>query len=208
MKYYYTYSLLFNNGDYYLGKHSTTTIDDGYTGSGKKLKERNDPFEFTILEYYNSIDELNLAEDKLIGDLWYTDPKCLNMTSGGHGGWDGCNATLDRSYMLTEEYRQRKREDAIRLQKEGKLRKFTKEDSIKGTKRMLELYPQGTFLGKTHTEETKNKIGLKSAKHQKGKGNSQYGKMWVTDGIQSQKIHKTDAIPEGFRRGRVMGEPK
>jgi hypothetical protein len=205
---YYTYKVLFNNDDYYLGQHKTFDLDDGYTGSGKKLKERNDPFEFTILEYYNSQDELNDAERDLVGDLWWTDEKCLNMKEGGTGGWDAINKNLDRSYMLTEEYRHTMRVLMLERHAKGLQNTFTKEDSIKGTLRMKELYPQGTWLGKTHTEESKKKIGLNSAKHQKGKGNSQYGKMWVTDGMQSQKIHKTDTIPEGFRRGRVMGTPK
>jgi len=204
MKYYYTYQVLFNNGDYYLGKHSTKDIDDGYTGSGKKLQERTDPFTFNILEYYNSEDDLNVAEEELIGDLWFTDPKCLNLTGGGRGGWGGCNATVDKSYMLTEEYREKMRQNSIRLQSEGKIHKFTKEDGRKGILKVRELYPQGTFLGKTHTEETKKKIGLKNAKHQKGKGNSQYGKMWITNEQESTRINKGESIPEGWRKGRVI----
>ena len=204
MRYYYTYQVLFNNGDYYLGKHSTKDIDDGYTGSGKKLQERTDPFTFNILEYYNSEDDLNVAEEELIGDLWFTDPKCLNLTGGGRGGWGGCNATVDKSYMLTEEYREKMRQNSIRLQSEGKIHKFTKEDGRKGILKVRELYPQGTFLGKTHTEETKKKIGLKNAKYQKGKGNSQYGKMWITNEQESTRINKGESIPEGWRKGRVI----
>jgi len=204
MKYYYTYRVLFNNGDYYLGKHSTKDIDDGYTGSGKKLQERTDPFTFNIVEYYNSEDDLNVAEEELIGDLWFTDPKCLNLTGGGRGGWGGCNATVDKSYMLTEEYREKMRQNSIRLQSEGKIHKFTKEDGRKGSLKIRELYPQGTFLGKTHTEETKKKIGLKNAKHQKGKGNSQYGKMWITNEQESTRINKSESIPEGWRKGRIV----
>ena len=204
MKYYYTYRVLFNNGDYYLGKHSTKDIDDGYTGSGKKLQERTDPFTFNIVEYYNSEDDLNVAEEELIGDLWFTDPKCLNLTGGGRGGWGGCNATVDKSYMLTEEYREKMRQNSIRLQSEGKIHKFTKEDGRKGILKVRELYPQGTFLGKTHTEETKKKIGLNSAKHQKGKGNSQYGKMWITNEQESTRINKSESIPEGWRKGRIV----
>jgi hypothetical protein len=207
MKYYYTYRVLFNNGDYYLGQHTTDNLDDGYTGSGKKLNERIDPFTFDILEYYNSEKELNIAEVELIGDLWYTDPKCLNMKEGGVGGWTAVNKTLDRSYMLTEEYRDKMRQSSIRLHKEGKLRKFTKEDWIKGIKKVHELYPKGTFFGKSHTEETKNKIGLNSAKHQKGEGNSQYGKMWITNEQESTRINKGESIPEGWRKGRVIINP-
>ena len=204
MEYYYTYQVLFNNGDYYLGQHKTSNLDDGYTGSGRKLKERTDPFEFVILDYYNSQEELNEAEKTLIGDLWFTDPKCLNMTTGGHGGWDGVNATVDKSYMLTEEYREKIRQSSVRLHAEGKLYKLTKEDSEKGVKRMLKLYPKSPFYGKSHNEETKKKIGLKSAKHQKGKGNSMYGKMWITNEQESTRINKGESIPEGWTKGRVI----
>lgn len=204
MKYYYTYRVLFNNGDYYLGQHITDNLEDGYTGSGKKLNERTDPFTFDILEYYNSAKELNIAEAELIGDLWYTDPKCLNMKEGGTGGWSAVNQNLDRSYMLTEEYREKMRQTAIRLHEEEKIPSFPKHASKLGTKRLKQLYPQGTFLGKTHTEETKNKIGLKNAKHQKGKGNSQYGKMWITNEQESTRINKGESIPEGWRKGRVI----
>ena len=126
------------------------------------------------------------------------------MKEGGVGGWTAVNKTVDKSYMLTEEYRDKMRQISIRLQKEGKLRKLTKEDSIKGIKKVQELYPKGTFFGKSHTEETKNKIGLKNAKHQKGKGNSQYGKMWITNEQESTRINKGESIPEGWRKGRVI----
>tara|TARA_B100001939_G_scaffold218325_1_gene187897 strand:- start:888 stop:1505 length:618 start_codon:yes stop_codon:yes gene_type:complete len=203
--YYYTYKVLFENGDYYLGQHTTHNLNDGYSGSGKKLNERNDPFDFEILEYYDSKEDLDVAEKELIGDLWYTDPKCLNLKEGGTGGWAAVNKTLDRSYMLTEEYREKMRQVAIRLHKEGKISNcFTIEDSIKGNKRLQELYPKGTFFGKSHTEETKKKIGLKNAKHQKGKGNSQYGKMWITNEQESTRINKGESIPEGWRKGRVI----
>ena len=205
MKYYYTYRVLFNNGDYYLGQHTTVNLEDGYTGSGKKLNERTDPFTFDILEYYNSEKELNTAEAELIGDLWYTDPKCLNMKEGGVGGWTAVNKNLDRSYMLTEDYREKMRQNAIRLHAEGKIPSWPEHASKNGLKRVLELYPQGTFLGKTHTEETKKKIGLKNAKHQKGKGNSMYGMMWITNEQESTRINKGEPIPEGWRKGRVIG---
>jgi hypothetical protein len=42
--------------------------------------------------------------------------------------------------------------------------------------------------------------------HQKGKLNSQYGKIWITDGTKdgSFRIHKDDSIPDGFVRGRFV----
>lgn len=95
MRYYYTYKVQCTavgyEDYYYLGQHATNNLDDGYKGSGKKLKEYYakypDDYTFIILEFYSNKTELNIAEQKLIGDLWKTDPYCLNCTSGGTGSW-------------------------------------------------------------------------------------------------------------------------
>ena len=51
----------------------------------------------------------------------------------------------------------------------------------------------------------KRKQTLSKIKHQQGETNSQYGKMWITDGTKdgSYRISKVDIIPEGYRKGRV-----
>ena len=40
--------------------------------------------------------------------------------------------------------------------------------------------------------------------HQLGQKNSQYGTIWVTNGIQNKKIKKEQNIPQGWRRGRKL----
>ena len=55
-------------------------------------------------------------------------------------------------------------------------------------------------------EARKNqKQKLKEIRHQQGEKNSQYGKVWITDGTKegSYRINKEDPIPEGYRLGRV-----
>ena len=61
-----------------------------------------------------------------------------------------------------------------------------------------------TFSDKKHSEETKIKIGLANSKRQSGKGNSQYGTMWITNGSENKKIKKIDKIPEGWYKGRTV----
>jgi hypothetical protein len=52
--------------------------------------------------------------------------------------------------------------------------------------------------------EKKKKI-FNEIKHQQGEKNSQYGKMWITDGTKegTYRINKGESIPEGFRKGRI-----
>jgi|688.fasta_scaffold792609_1 hypothetical protein len=73
------------------------------------------------------------------------------------------------------------------------------------------------YINKTKAN-TKNiwseETALKRAKtrsetnFQKGKNNSQYGLMWITDGIANKKIRKDEKIPEGWRKGAILkGRP-
>lgn len=86
----YVYRIDFpSTGEYYIGKHSTDNLQDGYLGSGANLQERYDnrlPYEFSIINKYTSEDEAYEAEKILIGDLWDTDDKCLNKIPGGKTG--------------------------------------------------------------------------------------------------------------------------
>ena len=36
----------------------------------------------------------------------------------------------------------------------------------------------------------------------KGSNNSQYGTMWITNGVDNKKIRKEDVMPEGWYKGR------
>ena len=58
------------------------------------------------------------------------------------------------------------------------------------------------WLGKKHKEETKKKIGLASSKHQRGSGNSNYGKIWITNGKETKRFDKAKPIPRGWSKGR------
>lgn len=51
----------------------------------------------------------------------------------------------------------------------------------------------------------KKKEKFKEIGHQQGEKNSQYGKMWITDGTVegSYRIYKGEPIPEGYSEGRV-----
>lgn len=40
--------------------------------------------------------------------------------------------------------------------------------------------------------------------HQCGQKNSQYGTMWITNGVQNKKIKKCNTLPEGWYRGRIV----
>jgi hypothetical protein len=76
------------NGKYYIGRHSTKNINDGYIGSGryfvnavKKYSVEN--FSREILEYSQTSEELWLLEEKYITKEMLTDDMCYNQAYGG-----------------------------------------------------------------------------------------------------------------------------
>lgn len=50
----------------------------------------------------------------------------------------------------------------------------------------------------------KRKDSFKRIEHNKGSKNPMFGKMWITNGSHSYRIDKTNSIPEGYRKGRVI----
>lgn len=78
------------NQKYYIGIHSTNVIDDGYLGSGKRLwysinKYGKENFKREILNFYNSRQELALAEKEIITKEILLDSQNMNCQFGGEG---------------------------------------------------------------------------------------------------------------------------
>ena len=66
--FHYTYKITSNSGLYYIGRHSTKNIDDGYMGSGKWVTDIKDKSKLSkeILEYFDNFNELQKAEESLL----------------------------------------------------------------------------------------------------------------------------------------------
>lgn len=89
---YYTYKLVFKNDPryYYYGVRRSLLPpeEDPYLGSGRGIQELKvlygkDCFTKTIVEKFNNRQDSLLGEERLVGDLWKTDPFCLNRMPGG-----------------------------------------------------------------------------------------------------------------------------
>lgn len=204
-KYHFTYRTTnLINGRYYLGMHSTNRLDDGYLGSGKRLyyelsKYGRDNFKFEILGQFNSRQELIQAEVNLITEQDLKNPNCLNLKSGGSGGftkedWEKGQKIV--STLLKERWKDSEyREKMIRVRQEG-VKRLHREGKVK----------YDTFTGKKHTPETIQKMKESHKGAGKGSSNSQYGTCWITDEYSNKKIYKGETIPEGWRLGRKINK--
>lgn len=86
----FIYKTLHTDGRYYIGRHSTTNINDGYIGSGswiqeiKKDKDQIHLLERTILKFVDSEKSLLESEEELI-TIHFGDPLCMNKTKASSG---------------------------------------------------------------------------------------------------------------------------
>lgn len=184
--------------EYYIGIHSTKNINDGYLGSGKKLRESikkygKDNHILEIIEYFNNKEDLFNKEKEIVNKELLKDSLCMNLTIGGLGEWterakQGLIRKLKEDLVFRERWSK---------QCSDRLKKTHSKGKIK--------YP--TYLNINHSEETKKKIGLKSSINQKGKGNSQYGTCWINNGIENKKIRKEELLnflSNDWIKGRKM----
>ena len=77
--------------EFYVGKHSTENIDDGYLGSGLRLKHAirkygKGNFKRYIIAYCDTAKDASIAEEEIVNENLLADPLCYNLSLGGQGG--------------------------------------------------------------------------------------------------------------------------
>lgn len=85
------------NNRFYVGMH-TGFLDDGYLGSGKRLKAEikkygKENFKREILEILPDRKSLESREAEIVSEELLVDPLCLNLKNGGEGGGKFWNET-------------------------------------------------------------------------------------------------------------------
>ncbi len=195
-------------GKWYVGMHSTCNLDDGYMGSGKRLRysiRKHGKYNHTkeILEYCDSREALVLREIEIVNSELIKESNCMNLKEGGEGG----------GRIWSEDHRQKfvhglkNREPALEKVKWLKENdenwcKYQSNQIKKGQQKANVNY--NTFEGKTHTEETKQLMSESMKEFGIGETNSQYGTCWMTkDGV-SKKVRKEDLETYG-KEGWVTG---
>lgn len=190
-KYHFLYKTVNTlNDKFYIGIHSTSNLKDGYLGSGKRIKYAidkygKDNFKFEILEFFEDRESLLIKEREIVNSELLKDPNCLNLQRGGTSGFD----YIKQLRLNNPEY-----DKQWKALQGNKLKKAHIDGKIK----------YDTFIDKKHKEETKRIIGEINSIKQKGEKNSQYGTMWITNGIENKKIKKDDPIYDGWKLGRIF----
>lgn len=203
------------NGNYYIGMHSTSDLNDGYMGSGRRITNSlrhngRSNHKFEILEYLPDRKSLAKREFEIVNEELLNDSKCLNLMLGGEGG-----GFINESHM--KKCCDAGREKLAELLKDPE---YKKEFGLKtgGSETWKKLHKEGkvkydTFTGKSHTEESKKSIGERNSILQKGESNSQFGKIWIRnlELKETIKIYQSELehyLESGWERGRLIDVPK
>lgn len=205
-KYHYIYKTTCNlNGKYYIGMHSTSNLEDGYMGSGKRLrysirKHGVENHTREILEFLEGRESLAKREAEIVNEELINDPLCMNLKCGGFGGFISKEHQLKCSTAGGKANSDKIKNDPIHRSKFVNLANTSRAKAILNGN--FQKPPR--WNGKKHKAESKRLIGEKNSIKQKGENNSQFGKCWITNGIESNRIYKGDIIPDGWNLGRKM----
>jgi len=191
-KFHYIYQItnLLNN-QFYIGMHSTIDLNDGYFGSGTRLKRSIkkygiENFKMEILETLLTKEDLIKREIELVTNDLIKSDLCLNLKPGGSGGF--CNEIHAKKAQKSggESLRLRAKQDPeFKLQLQQHVEKH--------------LIPWGNenphsfrWNDLNLSEDHKRKIGQANSIKQKGEMNSQFGTCWINNGLENKKIKKED----------------
>lgn len=208
---YYTVYRVTNkvNGKIYVGVHKTNNLDDDYMGSGKYLRRAQEKhgienFEKEILFVFDNPEDMYAKEAEIVNEDFLSEENTYNLNLGGTGSWHSCNNSKDKLEWVRNG---RKSADLIIFQKYGVENPSQLEHSRKINSEKMKLKHKNgevkynNFYGKTHSEESKQKMS-EAGKQRTGNKNSQFGTMWITNGVENRKIQKNEEVPDGWNKGR------
>lgn len=212
---YYTIYKVTNkiNGKVYIGSHKTKDLNDNYMGSGKYLKyaqEKHGIENFTkeILYVFDTPEQMYAKEAELVNEDFIAESNTYNLKVGGFGGWDYINNSEEIRIAKNKKARKIANENgALEKAKEAKSKLMKDPVYVKEVGQKISKANKGkpgTFKGKKHSQESKEKMSLSSKNKTTGNKNSQYGTMWITNKKENKKVKKDSIIPNGWYKGRTL----
>ena len=197
------------NNKIYVGKHKTEDKDDEYFGSGLLLgraveKHGKENFSKELLFECKTEEEMNEKEADIVDEEFIARDDTYNIKLGGSGGFDyivknGLNIRSKETYSDMGKVGMNK--VMSMLEDKEYLEEFRQKQS--NAQKLYQSIHGNQFGGRKHSDETKQKMRLARLGKVDGKKNPSYGKHWITNGLVSKLVPKTDAFPRGFEKGRV-----
>jgi len=189
--------------------HSTDDLEDGYLGSGKRLRYSINKYGVEnhgreILEFFDSREELKRREKEVVSLDEIAKEDCLNLMVGGKGGFISDEQQRNRSLSANRALN-------LKLENDNEFREIWIKKMRSGIQKAMDEGRMKTWKenydwnGKKHSEETKIKMRKSKIGTGVGKNNSQFGTCWITKGGENKKIKKQELetyTQQGWEKGR------
>jgi hypothetical protein len=208
-KIHYIYKTTCNvTGKYYVGMHSTNNLEDGYMGSGKRLRYSIRKYGVEnhikeILEYYQTREELSKREREIVNKELIKEYLCMNLIVGGEGGRGFTSEEQKLNAIKSNEKQKLLREDPEWVVRKANRMSVTNKQQYEEGKREKKYFHD--WNGKKHSDESKQLMSEKKKSLGVGETNSQYGTCWITKDGTNKKIKKEDLetyLNNGWFKGR------
>ena len=209
-KYYYIYKIInLINQKYYIGQHATNDLDDGYLGSGLKIKRSinkygKENFKKIILEYATNYKELDILEEKYVTIDVLRDPLCMNLKTGGGNLNTRLSEESRKKISNSNKGRITSKETKQKISNAWHSKPIEEKQkiSIKISKKLKGMFKdeKNPMFGKHWSpEERKQKSNSMKGKN-KGMNNGMYGKKWSNEHIEMhsniiKEWHKNNPHP-------------
>ena len=215
MKYYTIYKITnLINGKFYIGQHITSNLEDDYMGSGLYIKNAikkygKENFKREFLFVFDNESDMDKKEKELVTVEFCLRTDTYNICEGGFGGGfryiNRNNLSTGKLFSNSEEAKKKKSNTVKNLWNTG----YYNDNSLKISEKMKLTWMKNghNWSGKHHSSETKIKMSHSQQGKQLGSKNSQYGTMWITNGLDNKKIKKNDLdkwLSKGYTKGRKI----
>lgn len=185
------------NGKIYVGKHTTTNVNDPYLGSGKILlqaieKYGREAFSKTILGEFEDEHAAFCAEIQFITELNACDPEVgYNITRGGNGSY-ASHLTPERRKQIGMIWRGRKHTESTREKMRVSSRKRSR--ATKETRDKI----RSAMTGRRLSDDTRQKIRAGQKRPRSPKTIRE--KKFSEEHINNLKLAKQRQFASGFRQ--------
>jgi hypothetical protein len=195
-------------GRYYLGKHTTRDLNDGYQGSGRwvsQSKRNGVALVTTIVATFTTEQEALDEERRLVTAETLLDPLCMNLTRGGRGSFHHL-VGVPRDEATKARVSEKLRAMFAAMDDDERRASRSRFHGQKRPDHSARMSGQGnSFAGRKHTEEAKARIRAgrtTESRREKARGNTNtLGRRWFNDGSNSWLL----TTEEGERRGLTIG---
>jgi hypothetical protein len=183
-------------------------------GSGKHLtrarkKYGDQSFTKEILFTFATEAEMNTKERELVTSDFCARKDTYNICEGGKGGFGFINQNITtaerrkRMAVTRERYWSNFSHDEMKTF----MREVTRKSLLSGKKYHAKISEKMLRCSQSQEARNKRKDTFQRNNHAQGQKNSQFGTIWVTNGIDTKKIKNQSLeewIVKGYRKGRAL----